>query len=137
MDKFGQARYDMLKPAIIDYLKQFKSSPEHQSFRSKHSKYEADTILILQTYNELQKAFNYNEINKIVETKDFKKVSQKLYELCDELHSLEYEIYKSTREIEHPEVELDDLYARMISNNKMDLFEMIELALDEIDNAVN
>lgn len=76
--------------------------------------------------------FDYNEINKIIATKDFNLVARKLYELCEIVHSLESEIYKSTRETECPEIELDSLYARMIPNDKMDLIEMIELTLEEM-----
>lgn len=54
MNQFTQARYEMLKPMIKNYLERLIETDEHIDFRANHSNFEADTVLIIETFDKIQ-----------------------------------------------------------------------------------
>lgn len=132
MIDFKQARENLLKPVIKEFIKEIQAKTSHLELIVNYGNFKADTVLITEVYSKLQLSFYYNEINKIVASDDKAVIVNKLYELTKDIHDLETDIYVSTRETECPEIELDSLYSRMLPNSNIELFELIEETLAEM-----
>jgi hypothetical protein len=132
MIDFKQARENLLKPVIKEFIKEIQAKTSHLEFIVNYGSFKADTVLITEVYSKLQLSFYYNKINKIVASDDKTMFINKLYELTKGIHDLETEVYISTRETECPEIELDSLYSRMLPNSNIELFELIEDTLAEM-----
>jgi len=119
-----------LKATIEQECRLYKNSEEYKKLDTcSFSENEKTTIRILSVYRNTKEKLIKREIDLLKKEKSIDKTLQLLFEQSRDIISLESELFKTARS----EVIQDDAlnaYCGMISNDNIDLLELIEIELE-------
>jgi len=115
-----------LKPIVEQEVRLYKNSEDYKELLNRSfSQREKDTIKILSVYDRIQKKILDVEIDRMKKNNSFEDLVGFLYDKCKDIRFLETELFKLSRSEQLEDDTLNSYYG-MISNETIDLFEMIE-----------